>query len=462
MTDIYTPTAGNTPAAQALTGLTNTLNSLPSGVVNPQTASSAAQSLTPTLSNMQGNEQSNIQSAQNTLTQQAVSPLMQQYSSYLPAFEMYLHDQNIAGKYMGNTNPNMYSNPQAMAQGAQNPSNVLGIQDPYLANAATIASSVTPSPVVGGGFAGFSSPGSAINASQVPIQGVSTMLNTLNDVINSQSGRVSNAVGGYQKNYEGLTGQIGSLINSLNTQGSAGVALTTPGTKQNAAATYQTAKQDYINTLQGTGNKPTWDGLWWYMEANKRAWEGQGVDIGEMYHLQGQDRQQFGGQGLLSSGGKAPTAAELKAQTANNDALDSIRGFGNIMDNYWNGSMHVGTPVGNLSLINPLSQQAGQIESSRKVYQTALIKQFGAGRGKYIYDEFTQSFPGAVSPTGNAQGKLQGHLESLLTKTGMVIARNDTKNEIKIKDRSQLAPGDVVVKPTSESIPQLLELINEL
>ena len=212
-----------TPQASQMQSLINSITSMPAGSApSPQAVSSAQATALPAYNSMQSNQGQNQQNVQQQLTQQTVSPLMQQYSSYIPAFQMYQADTQLAQKYMNNTNPNIYANSGVMNSAMSNPANVQGIADPYMADPASIAASIIPAPAAGGGFAGYSDPQSAIAASNVPIQGVQTMLNTLNDAINSQTGRVNTAMSGYNANYGSTMNAMGQLVNYLSSQGGVG------------------------------------------------------------------------------------------------------------------------------------------------------------------------------------------------------------------------------------------------
>jgi hypothetical protein len=279
-TPTYTPPGGLSPQAQQLNSLTNELNvTTPGAVISPSQADTSSAKLAPIVSNMQNNQAQNIQNTQNSLQQSSgLDTLTSQYSNLVPAFQMFLADQNLSSKYMNNVNPNLYANPNVMSSAMSNPDNVLGIADPNLASAAALSSAVTPTPPPGGGFAGFSDPTSAYNAASVPIQGVNDILNLLQSAINTQTGKISSAMGTYDTTYGNTEDILANLQKALETQASTS-STSVEGSKAQADSLFD-------GILDQLGPNATPSDVWSYINVHDTALRGQGVDVDELWALQ--------------------------------------------------------------------------------------------------------------------------------------------------------------------------------
>ena len=308
MPDTYTNNT-LTPQAQQMQSLINSITAMPAGSApSPQAAQPVQQQAVSTLTGMENNQQSNQANVQNTLNQQTISPLMQQYQSYLPAFQMYMADQNLAGKYMNGTNPNPYANPNIMSSAQQNPANVLGINDPYLGSAASIINSIVPPAT--GGFTGYSDPQSAIAASNVPINSVPQMLNLVQNAITGQVGRNNSAMTGYEGNYSNTMSGLQTLINYLSgvSTGNKDASGNAVGSTQQAGATFD----DIINQVQATkGGQATENDVWNYINEHDSALRAQGINVDELWKLH-KDLAAKVGTGGTISGGKTATSFQSK------------------------------------------------------------------------------------------------------------------------------------------------------
>jgi hypothetical protein len=307
-----------TPQAQQMQGLINSITAMPAGQVPSQAvAQPVQQQAVSTLTGMENNQQANQQNVQNTLNQQTISPLMQQYSNLIPAFQMYQADQNLAQKYMNNMNPNIYANQGVMSSAMSNPANVLGIQDPYLGSAASIINSIVPPST--GGFAGYSDPQSAIAASNVPISSVPQMLNLVQNAITGQTTRNNAAMSGYEGNYSNTMSGLQTLIGYLSNQQTANkdASGNTIGSIQQAGATFD----DIINQVQqAKGGQATENDIWNYINEHDSALRAQGVNVDELWALHKQLAQKVGTGGAIS-GGKTATSFQSKKIGSGTDAV---------------------------------------------------------------------------------------------------------------------------------------------
>src|SRR3990167_6517067 len=107
--ETYTGT-GNTPQAQSTQRFMEALQAIqgmsPSSMGSADLASGQAQAQSAALG-LQANQGANIASAQSQMTQQSGIPgLTSQFGDLSKAFEMYLADQGLAGKYSNQQNTN--------------------------------------------------------------------------------------------------------------------------------------------------------------------------------------------------------------------------------------------------------------------------------------------------------------------------------------------------------------------
>lgn len=247
-----TTAASMTPQGQATNSLQDVLAQI-TGMAQqaPQDPSTAVSNAVTNTANTQ--LPTNVQNATQQLTQQSGIPALQgQQQNLGQIFQMYLADQNIAGKYanpsLGTPNSPIYSNPNLSTQGSSiaNLGTPNTFNDPYLSSPQALVGAIMGQPNSSGqyGFQGFNTPSqntAGINA--VP-SAATSIINTLTGAINSQQGLVNTGVGNYESQYGNL---MSNLNNLLTTQASNAFSQAQPGSAQSV--------QKSLNNLQADINK---------------------------------------------------------------------------------------------------------------------------------------------------------------------------------------------------------------
>ncbi len=445
--NLYTPPGGLTPQAQSTQTFYNALQGItgmtPSAMSQSDLQSGQNQAMAQSLS-LGANQGQAMQNAKTQLSQQAGVPALQnQFGDLSGAFQMWLADQNLAQKYSSGQNTNPWDNAGLVAAGNGNP---------YMAPAEQIINSTQTQ------NSGFTSPSLTTTAMGAPMYATTNFLNLLNSAITGQTNLVNTNLNTYSNNYAGAMDALGKVAdmfgNERNRQLTANQnAATTPGTVQNAGSVFN-GIIDQLHTQ--LGNAVTEYDIWKYLNEHQGALEAQGVNMNELWKLHKQLADKVGTGGVIS-GGKA-TTQQQKDQATQEADITAIRGFGDLMDSYMNGSYNLG-PV---RVINPTSDFAGKVEAQKKVYTGKLQQALGVGRGKYLNDSLMQSIPGEVAFSDKAQGQLQGHLSELLNAGNLVIYGNKKTDKMGIKPRNQLQQGDEILDTKNIPVQTLIQLTRDL
>lgn len=330
---------------QQLTSLLNQITQNPTAFSTSQLSNATSQAQANYLNMSPNTYQQNVSNQNINAT--GIPGLMNQYGNLGQQFQMWLADKGFYNQFSNQSptaNLNPYANQTLQQSSAQNqqalnaqnqtdmnrvsnmttgvqPSakiaspiaqgspapNTGSTQNPFLSSTQDIVNSVSNLPTAPS--VATAQGGQVLNAG-------TNMLSLINSLIGSEQGVAQNAttqdVAAYQDKMNTM-GNIAQLLgNSLSTQqayqqNAALNAANMPGTTQNAASAYQTLKDNFVSQQQALGQDATPDGFWYFLNSQKNALAAQGVDVNELYKLQGQDRQTLGGNGNLMSGAKGVT-----------------------------------------------------------------------------------------------------------------------------------------------------------
>lgn len=191
---------GNTPQAQSTQRFHEALAAIqgmsPSSMSSEDLTSGQAQAQSGALG-LQANQGQAVADASATLTNQAGIPgLNNQFGDLSKAFEMYLADTDLAGKYSSGANPNPYANAGLMAAGEGNPYNAPIDQ--------MIGQSEAPAGT-------FSTPGLTTRAMGAPMDATTNMLDLLQSALSGQTKMVDTKTSEYEKNYKGAMDALASI-----------------------------------------------------------------------------------------------------------------------------------------------------------------------------------------------------------------------------------------------------------
>lgn len=200
--DIYTPSGGSTPAAQATAQLRQALNQLTS----MPSADLANQAYSVMLNQPQVEQQ-----AEQDLTQQSGIPQLQTGQQDLgKIFQMYLADQGLAQRYTNTNDTNPYTSP-ILAAGMDNGQiggNVTSAPNPYLnATPEQILASTQPS-------AGSFTPDINTKAMMAVPNATTDLLDMLQTAVTGQQGLVKGKMADVSKNYQAQMGVLQSMIDA--------------------------------------------------------------------------------------------------------------------------------------------------------------------------------------------------------------------------------------------------------
>ena len=301
------PNLTTTPQGQALTGLQSTLNQI-TGMAQqaPQDPTVGIENAVTSAGNTA--QPAAVQNARSTLFNESGIPsLMNQQNNLGQIFQMYLADQGMAQQYSSptlnsGTSP-IYGNSSLNTQGSAiaNQGTPNTFNDPYLSGPTAMVNAIMGQPNANGQytFQGFNTPSENTSEANVVPTDATTLINSLTGMINSQQANVNTDVGNYTTGYNNIMNQLNTVLGQQS-ENAFGSGVNSVGSAQSAATDYATIQEDYISSLPA-GTTPTPDGLYDYIQKEAPILKGEGIDLSEVYNLQGQIRNEIGGDGDLQS-----------------------------------------------------------------------------------------------------------------------------------------------------------------